>query len=286
MTDLARAFVPGHVTGFFTVDRGGDPTETGSRGAGLALSEGVTVTVRSAAETGVVLNGDPIAMEPVERVLDALDVAAEVRGETDLPLGAGFGVSGAMSLGAALAAAEAFDRSLSVYELATVAHGAEVRSGTGLGDVVAQRHGGAPIRLEPGGPQRNEMDAVPARARIEYVTFGELSTEDVIGGETDALTAAGERALSKLVGDPTLATFFEASRAFSREAGLLTERVRDAIEDVAAVGGDAAMGMLGETVFARGTGLSDAGYDPAVCRIDPTGATLRPPDPDGDRDEA
>jgi pantoate kinase len=27
-------------------------------------------------------------------------------------------------------------------------------------------------------------------------------------------------------------------------------------------------------VFALGTGLSDAGYDPSVCSIHPTGATL------------
>ena len=39
-------------------------------------------------------------------------------------------------------------------------------------------------------------------------------------------------------------------------------------------GGEASMAMLGETVFALGTGLSDAGYDPRVCRTYPTGASL------------
>jgi pantoate kinase len=34
------------------------------------------------------------------------------------------------------------------------------------------------------------------------------------------------------------------------------------------------MAMLGETVFALDTGLSDAGYDPSVCWVDPTGARL------------
>jgi pantoate kinase len=43
---------------------------------------------------------------------------------------------------------------------------------------------------------------------------------------------------------------------------------------VTEAGGDATMGMLGETVFALGTGLTDAGYDPTVCQVDPTGATL------------
>jgi len=34
------------------------------------------------------------------------------------------------------------------------------------------------------------------------------------------------------------------------------------------------MAMLGRTVFGLGTGLSDAGYDPEVCRIDAAGARL------------
>jgi pantoate kinase len=274
MTEVATAFVPGHVTGFFTVDRADDPTVAGSRGAGLALSEGVTVTVRPASETSVSLNGEATSVAAVESVLAALEASADVRARTELPVGSGFGVSGAMALGTALAANDAFARGLSTYELATVAHGAEVQAGTGLGDVVAQLHGGVPIRLESGGPQRNRMDAVPARSRVEYVTFGELSTAEVIGGETEAISRAGERALATLVREPTLPTLFEASRTFAREADLLTDEVRAAITDVTEAGGEATMGMLGATVVALDTGLSDAGYDPAVCAVDPTGATL------------
>jgi pantoate kinase len=138
MTEVAQAFVPGHVTGFFTVDRDDDPLVAGSRGAGLALSAGVTVTVRPAGERTVALNGESVDVEAVERVLDALEASVAVRAVTDLPVGSGFGVSGAMALGAALATNDVLDRRLSTYELATVAHGAEVQAGTGLGDVVAQ----------------------------------------------------------------------------------------------------------------------------------------------------
>jgi len=277
MTDVAQAFVPGHVTGFFTVERDDDPTIAGSTGAGLVLTDGVTVTVRRADESGVYLGGDEVEMEAVERTLDALRVTAEVRGTTDLPVGSGFGVSGAMALGAALGANAVFERGLSMYELATIAHGAEVQAGTGLGDVVAQRHGGAPIRLEPGSPQHNRMDAIPQRRRVEYLVEGELSTSEVIEGDVDALGQPGRQALSDLVQEPTLATFMRASRTFARETGLLTGWVQDVVTDVTDAGGDAAMGMLGETVVALDTGLSDAGYDPEVCQIDPTGATILSP---------
>ncbi|NNC24702.1 sugar kinase, partial [Salinisphaera sp. USBA-960] len=62
---------------------------------------------------------------------------------------------------------------------------------------------------------------------------------------------------------------------FARDAGLLTDRVETAIDDVRAAGGDGSMAMLGETVFAVGSGLTDAGYDPERCRVPPAGATLR-----------
>jgi pantoate kinase len=274
MADVAQAFVPGHVTGFFTADRNPDPTKAGSRGAGIALSDGVTVTVRAADSVSVVLNGEEIEMEAVQRVLDALEVQGEVRGVTDLPLGSGFGVSGAMALGSALATNQAFDRRLSRNELVTIAHGAEVQAGTGLGDVVAQAHGGVPIRLEPGGPQDNFLDAIPTRGRIEYHVVGELSTDDVLSGSTDEITEAGKKALSEVVSEPTIQRFMRASRTFSRESDLLTPAVHEVITDVTEAGGNAAMAMLGETVFSPGTGLSDAGYDPAVCGVHPAGATI------------
>jgi pantoate kinase len=274
MSDDAQAFVPGHVTAFFTVDEDEDPTKAGSRGGGIALSDGVSVTVEPAPETTVTLDGDPIEVDAVERVLGALRAEARVTAETPLPLGSGFGVSGALALGTALATNAVFGRGLSYNELVTIAHGAEVQAGTGLGDVVAQARGGVPLRLEPGGPQYNYIDAVPERARVEYYTLGELSTPDIVGGDTEVLTQAGERAISTVVKDPTLDGLVRAGRQFSREADLLTDEVRTVIADVNEAGGDASMAMLGETVFSLGTGLTDAGYDARSCAVYPAGATV------------
>jgi pantoate kinase len=278
MDDAARAFVPGHVTAFFTVEEDDDPTRAGSTGAGVALDEGVTVEVAYAEEPAVLLNGERVEMGAVERVLRALSVSARVEAETELPVGAGFGVSGAAALGTALAANDLFELALSTNELVTVAHGAEVQAGTGLGDVVAQARGGIPIRLEPGGPHSGEMDDVPARRRVEYVSFGELATADVIGGDTEALSDAGEVALSEVVREPTPEQVTYAGRRFAREADLLTERVGETVRAVTDAGGDAAMAMLGQTVFAFGEGLSAAGYDPSVARVDPAGARVGTPD--------
>jgi pantoate kinase len=277
----AAAFVPGHVTGFFSVHPHGDPARAGSRGAGLTLDRGVRVAVDPAAERAVLLDGERVEMPPVSNVLDALGVDARVVAESDLPVGAGFGVSGATALGTALAANAALGLARSENDLVTVAHEAEVEAGTGLGDVVAQARGGLPIRLEPGAPGHGRLDGVPARSRIEYVTFGELSTEAVLDGDTAALTEAGERALAALRRSPTLPRLFALSRAFAREADLLVPEVATAIDDVRAAGGEAAMAMLGRTVVATGTALTDAGYDADACRTHPGGAALIA-GPDGD----
>jgi len=269
---MTTAFVPGHITGFFSTHPDPEPAAAGSRGAGLALSDGVTVTVSRGA--GTRLNGDSVEIAAVDHVIDHLGVEATVDAETSLPLGAGFGVSGAMALGTALAANAAFGCHRTENELVEIAHCAEVEAGTGLGDVVAQARGGLPIRLEPGGPRHGALDGLPARPRIEYLTFGELSTETVLAGDTDRLSAAGEAALDELLAEPTAEQFLRSSKTFAEDAGLLTDDVRDAITAVEQAGGQAAMAMLGRTVFALGTGLSAAGYEPAVCRTYAAGGRL------------
>ena len=287
----AAAFVPGHVTAFFSAHPAERPAAAGSRGAGLTLTDGVTVTVSAGDDAGSgeadtgdagarTIDGEEGTVDPVEDVLAALGGSgADVSIATDVPIGAGFGVSGAAALGAALAANDALDRGRSENELVRLAHEAEVTRGTGLGDVVAQARGGVPIRVEPGAPGVGELDGVPAAARVEYVTFGELSTEAVLGGDTSALSAAGEDALDRLREDPRLPTLMASAREFARDADLLVPEVAEAIDAVressdAPDDAGAAMAMLGRTAFALGTGLSDAGYDPAVCRTDPAGARL------------
>lgn len=287
----ATAFAPGHVTAFFAPYPDAEPARAGSRGAGLTLSDGVEVTVRPVGGEGgggggtavagpggdLLLDGTPAEMEPVRRVLAELGVAtdAEVSAATDLPVGAGFGVSGACTLAAALAANAAFGLGRSENDLVRAAHAAEVVSGTGLGDVVAQFRGGLPIRLDPGAPGHGRTDGVPARPRVEYVSFGDLSTERVLDGELDPVRDAGESALSRLLRSPCRDELVAAARAFADEAGLLVPEVAEAIEAVEDAGGRASMAMLGRTVFALDRGLSDAGYDPAVCAVHPPGATLR-----------
>ncbi len=276
----ATAFVPAHVTAFFAPQRTDDHATTGATGAGLALSDGIETTVepapdRDSSDHRITLDGEPAEIDPVLGVLDALDVPpVSVAVESAVPIGAGFGVSGGAALGTALAVNDLFDLARSENDIVAVAHAAEVSAGTGLGDVVGAARGGLPLRLDPGDPEHGRLDGIPATPRIEYVSFGEFSTADVLSGDTDPVIAAGEQALARVTETPTVDELLAAAREFATESRLLGDDVRDAIEAVEAAGGHASMAMLGRTVFAAGTGLSNAGYDPAVCTVDSGGARL------------
>jgi pantoate kinase len=94
------------------------------------------------------------------------------------------------------------------------------------------------------------------------------------GVPVDGRVGPGEQALSSVVKKPTVERFMFASRRFARETGLLTEQVAEAVEAVSDVDGEASMAMLGESVFALGRGLTEAGYDPRVCEVHAGGAAL------------
>lgn len=272
MGEPVKAFVPGHITGFFSVHTNSDPCRAGSKGAGITLSEGVTVEITEG--TGVELNGSSIEIEPVENVLASLGKQVKVCASTQLPLGAGFGISGALSLGTAFATNDYYNLGFTENELIQTAHVAEVTAGTGLGDVVAQARGGIPIRTEPGSPPHGQLDGIPSYQQIEYITLGRLSTEEILSGDISQINTAGEKALRALKSCPTVNNFMDQSFAFAQETDLLPESLLQIINEVASHSGAASMAMLGETVFTIGNGLSNAGYSVSTSSICHTGAYL------------
>lgn len=272
MSGRGRATVPGHLTAFFSVHRYADPRESGSRGAGITIADNVTVTVREG--TGTQINGSPTEIEAVEHVIETFDTHLAVDIETDVPLGMGFGISGAAALGTALAANDALGGGRTEEDLVSIAHVADVEAGTGLGDVVAQARGGVPIRIEPGVVPHGQLDGIPANRRIEYLSLGTMSTPEIIAGDTEDLSALGTDRVEKLLDHPTLDHLFQLGRSFARETGLLDDELATILGDITDAGGEACLGLLGRTVVALDDGLSRAGYEPSVTTIDPTGATV------------
>lgn len=272
-----HAFAPASVTVVFAPPDP-DGEETRSRGASFALTDGVAVVVEPATRTLVTVDGEPAPFEPVERVLRAVapDAAAHVDVRPDVPLGCGFGASGAATLATALAANEQFDRGEPREALLTAAHEAEVAAGTGLGDVFVQDRGGFLVGTDDGIVRREPT------ATVSYESFGGIATSDVLGDDAamDRIREHGTAALATLGADvdvdvdvdspDDLAGVFERAWAFATATGLTTPRVGEAVEDVVAAGGAATMAMIGETVVGVDPGgvlANEAGIGHEGARI-------------------
>lgn len=243
----------------------GDP-DGGSLGVSLATADGVVADVTPAEATAVSLDGERTSFEPVELALDDLGVTARVELTAEIPVGYGFGASGAATLATVLAAQAAFDLDVDRPGVVDVAHRAEVRAGTGLGDVYVQDRGGL-VWNAGDGIGRREPDA-----RIEYAAYAGMETDELLGdaGRMALVGRAGREALASFDPEAGLSALFELSWRFARESGLATDRVATAVDRVRDAGGAASMAMVGETVVATGVeGVLDAS-----TRVDHAGAGL------------
>lgn len=259
MSDVARAFAPGNVSGVFKIIPHDDPAQMHSLGLGFTVREGVTVTLTQTDKPSLTFNDEAINFPTVNNVLTALAPGSvlAVSIETALPLSSGFGLSGASSLAAAFAVNKLLGLGLDRDVLATAAHVAEVQNLTGLGDVCAQYHGGCLVKLVAGDPLAAESMPVAPDVPIHYRYFGAISTRAILSDPSRRarINGAADAALNELadlrrqpqldLGDP-----IRVSRRFASDSGLLThDGVQASIDEVQAAGGEASMIMLGNAVF-------------------------------------
>ena len=260
---MARAFAPGNISCVFKVIPHADPARMHSLGMGFTVTEGVEVTVSEHHETEVLFNGEGINFPTVRAVVNRLTENSSVVGikvdiTSPLPLGCGFGLSGAASLATAYALNELLSLCKDTEALAMTAHIAEVENRTGLGDVCSQYHGGCLVKLKEGSPL--VADRLPiAEQPIYYRYFGPIQTSEVLGNreQTTRINRAADVALNTLQtltdAKPSHELFnacFTVSKQFSVESGLLSDtRVIDTIAGIEAEGGVASMIMLGNGVF-------------------------------------
>jgi len=294
----ATAFAPAHITGFFAAKPDPDPVKAGSVGCGLCLETGVTARVTTSTTgttdtpdtldtaditgSGVLirLNAEQIDLPTVEYVVESLLGAGHsqcvVELRADVPLGYGFGVSGAAALATALAVNTDLGQGLTMEQAAAVAHSAEVVNRTGMGDVAGQYAGGLVIRTVAGAPGVGAVKKVPVDAmEVSWVCMGEISTSSVLEDEKtmERINILGQRALKAMLKRPGVEHFMSLSRDFAFETGLVSPGAADAIEAVEASGGLASMAMLGDAVFALGDVSALMEFGPVgSSRIGTTGA--------------
>ncbi len=255
----AKAFCPGHITGFFQIMEHRDPMRSGSRGAGLCVNLGATSTVRMEEGNGEVIvsiNGKedkaPVTAAAVSNVI--LDRMVDVYVDTtlDLPMGQGFGTSAAGALSAAQATCELLELPFRVALRA--AHEAELSNHTGLGDVAALSRGGLTFRRKEGLPPFGLIDRINAEPEVVLcVVGGPISTPKILGDPAmrRAVNDVGKECVKQMALSPTLATLMRLSREFMVRTRLATSEVEYAVK-AAEEYGPASMAMLGNSVFAVG----------------------------------
>lgn len=252
--NFAQAFAPAHISGIFIIDMHKDEELSGSMGCGICLETGAVTRVSPSEESIIKINGiiteAPTTMSAM-RQLTSRPVIVET--ELSVPVGCGFGASGAGALSSALALNESLSFALPLSMVSRAAHIAEVKNRTGLGDVTGQTFGGICIRKKAGTPFSSVIDKIPCReTMISWVSFGSISTESVLSDElrVKTINKAGKIYLKELLKKPIIKNFFKQSCAFAMEIELMSPKVKDAIESVMAAGGLASQVMLGDTVFA------------------------------------
>ena len=258
-TSVARAFAPGNVSGIFKVIADPDPAKAHSLGWGFTVSDGVEVTVSRLASgaSSVYFNGRriefPTVIDATRRLTDA-PLSVDI--QTELPLSSGFGLSGASAFAACLATDALMGGGMSKFELASIAHVAEVENLTGLGDVCAQHMGGCLVKVAEGNP----LDAVRiplAPQPVYWRYFGPISTKEVLEDDSNhsRINAAADAALETIAklmqGDQRgmLNQLMDVALGFATSSGLLQDRrVKSGIAQARAAGGAATMIMLGNAV--------------------------------------
>ena len=248
-------FVPGHITGFFSIENHDIKLKNGSCGVGFLLSRGVKTTVSPSDKLIIEVNqGDNTVIDEVLSVLDLENSNFKITQDIQLPIGAGFGTSAASALSLTLALNEFLNLGYSDELCGQIAHMAEVNLGAGLGDVIAQTGTGLVLRTKPGAPGIGEIKSFSEDVFIGWKTFGGIETSDIILNPhfKEVISSSGSKYLELFEEEPTLENFLSFSLKFSQEINLMSDEVKNLIDYFNSSGDilGSSMAMLGNTAFA------------------------------------
>ena len=259
----AKAFSPAHITGFFKAELDGkEPNQLGSLGAGFSIQKGVKTIVNVRSKTEHDINnyairvkgfntGDIRVSEYVlnEFLLDGkyFDVTHEI----DVPVGYGFGCSGAVALSLAIALNDALKYGYTKTKVAQIAHKAEIKCQTGLGDVLASYHGGFEIRTKSGAPGVGEVQRITPKEKLEVmiICFNPISTKKFLKEKISLINGLGGKMVQKLVKSQDMDEFQDMSIKFAKYIHVITPKMNKVIKDLHDNGIKCGIALFGETIF-------------------------------------
>lgn len=208
----------------------------------------------------ITFNGQPlrnpvVSKHVVDSYLSRLSESyiVNVAHESPLPIGAGYGTSGAGAMGLSLALNRALGEPLSKREAGLVAHTAEVDSKTGLGTVASVVKGGFIARTRPGAPSVGQVVRLPftRNEKVISLPFSSIPTPSVLASRDlrQRINACGKGLLRRLLNEPSTEKFLTLSRHFTECLDLVTPRLRKFLQRMDRQGARFSMMMIGEGAF-------------------------------------
>ena len=284
----AQAFAPGHISGFFEpVYKGQNLDQSGSRGSGINISLGavteVTVEPTEKQTIDIIINKKrsqaTVTQLAIQYLIGSQPLKIQMNSRIDLPIGQGFGMSGAGALSATYALADILE--IPKENAMKASHYAEVQLRTGLGDVLASSFGGIEIRREAGLPPWGVIEHIPGKYDVVLCIIGKkIETKEILtdSQKQNVIAQYGRYCVKKILEKPSIETLFTLSQQFAQKTGLADKKVLEAI-DAVKNHGMASMCMLGNSVFCVGNTdelsktLSAFG-SVYICTVDECGARV------------
>ena len=265
--EKTKSFAPANISCIFSIVENKNPAKKGSLGVGFTVNKGVIVSIKKIPILKksnkkniikILFNNNKIKFPTVETVIKKLNKNKEnleIKISSGLPLSCGFGISGASALASAYALNKLLNLKKKKLELAKIAHIAEVKNKTGLGDIVNQYYGGFLIKLQPSYKFKVRRLNIKNK-KIHYKIFNKLDTKKIITNKKikNKINKAGVNSLKKISSSkkPSLNKIITASKEFSVNSGLLkNSKIKKIIKNIEKNNGNASMIMLGNAVFSN-----------------------------------
>jgi pantoate kinase len=297
---LAKAFSPGHITGFFEA-----PHEIsyfhflhrGSKGAGFSIDRGIATTAylyeSAKSEYQISINGGvksrnaEVSKWVIEEYLKLADrpYFISIHHDVEIPIGFGLGSSGAAALSLSYALNQVLDIGLNRTQAAQIAHRAEIACNTGLGTVIAEFAGGFEMRTSAGAPGIGSVSKINLDKNYKAVVLclAPILTKSFLTNRINEINGLGGIMLSKLSASRSLDDFLKMSHGFAEMLSLTKGRCKRPIAALKTRGIESSVALFGQTVFtvvseervAEAAGaLREFGGTLIVCNIDMTGARV------------
>ena len=261
-----EAFCPAHVTGFFTaeLDNKSSPELIGSLGAGFSMQEGVTTTVKARKKikdddsnfqlniTGYKSDNTQVSEFMIKKFLNMVnkEYFIDVFHQIPIPVGYGLGCSGAVALSLGIALNQALGTKLSKKQVGQIAHNAEIKCKTGLGDVLASYHGGFEIRTKGGAPGIGTVQKLKINfSDVIIICFSPVSTKQFLNERLDSINGLGGKMVRELLYSKDCNEFQDMSIKFAKYVKVITPRMNDVINELNENGIKCGVALFGETIF-------------------------------------